>query len=207
MTPPPRQLSHLRAILIFWTLILAFVTPGCWEAALQLAPLGEQVLGAVASGATNLIGSAVVSHAAKDKSRNPDEDDIDREEKCDNLLEQPPGVIEIGSNTTGVAQYRDLRLGGSPDQPRWEPYLDKDAGPAGWRPATNISNMKFSPPLSTTDPAYLAYSAAEPQTASEEDGLNSLNSNFGIGAGTFNWKGRPYEYAVVRKLPCYPPPT
>src|SRR5712672_100967 len=116
MTRPPRQLSVMRAVLtgaflIFGTAMLAFVTPGCWEAALQLAPLGEQVLGAVFSGTTSMIGNAVVAHAAKDKSRNPDEDEIDREERCDNLLEQSPGVIELGSNTTGVAQYRDLRVG------------------------------------------------------------------------------------------------
>jgi hypothetical protein len=204
----------LRMTLFAGLTALAFGVCGCWAAALQLAPIGIQAVEAVGSGAVQLAEAATISGHQKSKNAadedHPNEDEVDREERCDELELEIPGVVEIRKNTTGAPQYRELHLGGSPDEPQWAPVLDKDTGPGGWQTAVNFMQMNFTPPLDgalpETGTSYLAYAATEPQSDVERDRLVALTVNFGSGAGTFTWNGRGYQYVVKKKLPCFPPP-
>jgi hypothetical protein len=194
---------------------LTIGTCGCWAAALQLAPLGISAVEAVGSGTVHLVEAATMSaHQGSGKNatdpNHPEEDEIDREERCDELELEVPGVIEIRRNGSGSPEYRELSVGGSPDEPQWTPLLDKDTGPGGWHPAINFLQMNFTPPLSGALPpsgsGYLAYAANEPKTEVEQNRLVALTVDFGSGPGTFTWNNRVYQYVVATKLPCFPAP-
>lgn len=206
----------MRLALFAAAAALALGTCGCWAAALQLAPLGIQAVEAVGSGVVHLAEGAAISahqHSASRAARDPnhpDEDEVDREERCDELELEVPGVVEVRKSPAGTPEYRELRLGGSPDEPQWAPILDKDTAAGGWRPALNFMRMNFTPPLDGLLPpsgsAYLAYAPTEPRTEVEQDRLVALTVDFGSGVGTFGWNGRIYQYAVASKLPCFPSP-
>lgn len=205
-----------RLVLIAGAAALAFGTCGCWAAALQLAPMGVQAVEAVGSGVVQLAEGAAISAHQRNASSNaadpnhPELDEVDREERCDELELEIPGVVEIRRNASGAPEYRELRLGGSPDEPQWAPMLDKDTGPGGWRTAVNFVQMNFSPPLTgelpQTGSGYLAYAANDPRTEVEQDRLVALTVNFGSGMGTFSWNDRVYQYVTASRLPCFPPP-
>jgi len=210
------RFSLARLVLVAGGAALALGTCGCWAAALQLAPLGVQAVEAVGSGVVELAEGAAISAHQSSASRSAvdpdhkDEDEVDREERCDELELEVPGVVEIRKNTSGTPEYRELRLGGSPDEPQWAPVLDKDTSPGGWRAAVNFMQMNFSPPLAgalpQTGSGYLAYATTEPQTDVEQDSLVALTVDFGSGMGTFSWNGRIYQYVIASKLPCFPAP-
>jgi len=217
IAPLKPKFPLMRLVLVAGAAALALGTCGCWAAALQLAPLGVQAVEAVGSGVVQLAESATLSAHQSNASRDsaepnhPQEDEVDREERCDELDLEIPGVIEIRKNASGAPEYRELRLGGSPDEPQWAPVPDKDTGPGGWRTAVNFMQMNFTPPLSgelpPTGSGYLAYAANEPQTDAEQDRLVALTVDFGSGMGTFSWNGRVYQYVVASRLPCFPPPA
>ena len=169
----------------------------------------------IGSGTLHLVegASAEANQKAADATPgyHPGEDEMDREDRCAYLPLQSPGVIELRADASGAPEYRELHLYSSSDGTRWMPVVDKDTGNDGWRPAVNFLKMSFSPPLTgaVTDSqkSYLAYAPSEPVSASENDQLSALTSNFGVPAGSFNWNGRAYHYSVTHALPCYPPPS
>jgi hypothetical protein len=202
----------MRAANIAVTAALALGVSGCWAAALQLAPVGLQVAEDIGAGAVHLVeGAAVASHQGKTDPNRQLGDEVDREDRCDELEIEVPGVIELRKNATGTAQYRELRLGGGPDESIWAPALDHDTAAGGWRPAVNFVQMNFTPPLAGALPnsgtIFLAYAPTEPTTSVERDLLVAMTVNFGTAIGSFNWKGRSYQYSLARKLPCFPPPA
>lgn len=177
-------------------------------AALELAPLGMQAASAVGNGVMNL---ATNSASSRKMDRAPGEDEVDYHERCDDLAQQPPAVIELrlAADGAGAPQWRELRVENTAGDPLWAPAIAPGAASA-WRPAENLPTMRFAPPLAPFKPgasSYLAYAPAEPQTAVEQDQLTGLTIDFGAGTGTFDWQGRLFNYALVGKLPCFPPPA
>jgi hypothetical protein len=215
MTAPPferyRRDHHRRTIvmrlaLAAGALALALGAGGCFLPALSLLPLGVQAAETVGSSVVEVAASAAASH-----TKTPPEDEIDHEERCDDLELDMPGLIELHADKSGnLPQWRELALGGSTDEPVWEPMLEKDAPAGGWHPAQNLTTMNFAPPLESSltygAENYMAYAPAEPTTSVEQDRLVALTVDFGAATGTFHWNGRVYQYSVVRKLPCFPPP-
>lgn len=186
---------------------LAIGASGCWMAALQLAPVALQAAESLASGVVNIAGAAASSHHSND----PGGDALDREERCDELQIEVPGVIEFRTaQATSSAEWRELRLSDSIDDPQWEPLTAQDSAPGGWHAAVNLARMNFAPPIEgALKPGvgnYLAYAPNNPQTSVEQDQLVAMTVDFGAGIGTFQWKGRTYQYSLVRELPCFPAP-
>jgi hypothetical protein len=177
---------------------LAYELCGC-AAATQFAPLALQATEAIGAGT----GSLISNHAAA-KSGDQGDDDFERAERCDDLRDAPPAIIEVRSAPKGAApQWREIMLDESSVEIRWA--IDGSDG-GDWRPAQNLGAMDFSPPL-TLKPAslnYLAYAPAEPQTEDETDQLNGWRAEFDANSGSFRWRDRNYVYGVVSKLPCFP---
>jgi len=182
---------------------LAAASSGCALAAIQLAPVAIQAVEAVGSGVLNM----AANHEAA-KGNNRVEDDVDKRERCDNLEEAAPNVIELRAPEAGsVVQWRELSVNNATGDPMWAPALDM-GNSSLWRPAENLLKMSFAPPIALPQKPgnsnYLAYAAAQPQTGVEQDQLTGLATDFGAQTGTFQWNSRPYEYAMVEKLPCFP---
>jgi len=195
--------------MIAGTAALAIGVGGCWAAALQLAPIGLQVAETIGSGAAHLVeGAAMASHQGKADQNGQLGDEVDREDRCDELEIEVPGVIELRKSAARSPEYREIRLGGGPDESVWAPMLDHDTAAGGWRPAVNFLQMNFAPPLAGAVPdtgtVFLAYAPTEPTTSVERDLLVSMTVNFGAAIGSFNWNGRSYQYSLVHKLPCFP---
>jgi hypothetical protein len=202
-----RRPTGMRLLIPAGAACLALGAGGCFMPALELVPLGVQAVEAVGSGAAEVAVSAARSH-----SPHPGEDEIDRQERCDDLQLEVPGLIELRADKRGDSpQWRELTLGGSTDAPQWQPMIEKDTPAGGWHSAQNLATMKFAPSLESSldygAENYMAYAPAEPATSFEQDKLVALTIDFGAAAGTFQWKGRVYQYSVVRKLPCFPPPV
>lgn len=195
----------MRIALGALAIILGIGSSGCWLAALQLAPAALEAAGTVASDAVQLASGAAIARHSKKVGDDP----ADQEERCDELEIEVPGVIEF--RTTEIAsapEWRELQLGGSMDAPHWEPLFEQDAAPGGWHRASNLAAMKFAPPIDgALKPGmenYLAYAPVNPQTSVEQDQLVAMTIDFGAGIGTFQWKGRSYQYSLVNELPCFP---
>jgi hypothetical protein len=168
--------------------------------------MGLSMAGALGSGVANAARATGGAHANGGAG---DEDEVDREERCDALQLEAPGVIEVRkTDDGGTARWRGLHLGGSTDAPQWEVDASTDKAVDGWRSATNLLTKDVGPTLQDSLKAgvanYVAYAPAEPRNSSEQDHLVALVTNFGMSAGTFRWNGRVYQYSVVRKLPCFP---
>ncbi len=147
---------------------------------------------------------------ASKSSSNSDkgEDNLDRRERCDDLEDAPPSIIELRTpDASQLPQWRELRIDDSTGEPRWGP-TDESGDASSWRPAENLLKMNFQPPLNlllnSRSSSFLIYAPAEPQTAEEANQLDGLVAEFGSGAGTFHWHTRIYQYALVTKLPCFP---
>ena len=191
-----------RTTLAILLMALGTICAGCAAAAIELAPLAIQAVEAVGAGVLN----AAANHAAA--SGDKKEDDVDKRERCDNLQDTSPNVIELRAGEEGQAlQWRELSLNDATGDPIWAPAMDMGTASA-WRPAENLLKMGFAPPLALPQQpgssSFLAYAAAQPQTASEQDQLTGLATGFGLETGTFQWNNRPYQYAMVTKLPCFP---
>jgi hypothetical protein len=133
---------------------------------------------------------------------------------CDDLgaeySSKIPSLVELRTDKAGTTRYRDLRLGGSEIDPQWVPMPNHHADATGWAQAGNFIKMDFQPPLQHAltpgSVTYVAYAPADARDETEEGQLNTLNSAFAPGSGTFHWNGRVYRYSAVQKLPCHPPP-
>ncbi len=116
-------------------------------------------------------------------------------------------VVELRKTTTGAPEYRELHLEQLPAAASWNPVVDTETGPSGWRPAVNFLSMDFKPPLTEVIPdsgsCYLAYAPiADSNTPSE---VAEFKSGPGDASGDFAWAGRTYQYRVARTLPCMSP--
>jgi hypothetical protein len=177
---------------------------GCWMAALQLAPVAIGAAGAVGDGVMNM-----ASNSSASKDLHPGEDEVDRHERCDNLAETAPTVIELRRTVEAAApQWRELQIANDTGEPRWSPASGTDGG-GTLRPTANLLAMNFAPPLALPSganiPTYLGYAPSEPVSNSEQDELSGLTANFGAPIGTFQWNGRVYQYSTAARLPCFPP--
>ena len=83
-------------------------------------------------------------------------------------------VVELRKGTTGAPEYRELHLEQLPDDATWNPVVDTETGPSGWRPAVNFLSMDFKPPLTEVIPdsgtCYLAYAPIARREYSEPGG-------------------------------------
>jgi hypothetical protein len=202
-----------RVPLAFCCVVLAIGTCGCFLPALSLAPLAIDAAEGVGSAVLAVTEGAVVeAHKGSGKSGDEDhtgESEMDREQRCDQLQMDAPGVIELHKGAAGATEYRELQLGGPLDRPQWIATVDKDTNAGGWRPAVNFLRMNFTPPLGAlpdAGSAYLAYTLVEAEPAAAEDRLAAMTLNFGKTVGTFDWNGQRYQFALAHKLPCFPPP-
>jgi hypothetical protein len=182
---------------------------GCWLALIQLAPVALQAAGDVGSGALHTAANVARVAQGKDDDA-PTQEEMDRPDVCEQLQQKPPGVIELRNSAAGAPEYRDLRLTVSTDEAQWTAEVDTDTATGGWRPAVNLLDLNFKPPLTGAlaeqELTYLAYLPADSKEPSGQDPVTELKVNFGTTIGTFNWSGRPYDYAVTGTLPCFPPP-
>jgi hypothetical protein len=196
-----------HAALVCGALALAVGVSGCWMAAIQLAPVAIQAVEAVGSGVVHLAeGGAIAAHQSQlDKNMPPPDSDV-----CDELSMEIPMLVELRTDATGVTRYRELALVGSELEPGWAAMPNQNTKDGGWKLATNFTKMNFQPPLRTELTAntisYVAYAPSNSRDATEQDELNALALGFGPGTGTFTWNQRAYRYALVHKLPCFPPP-
>ena len=188
-------------------LALAVVASGCWMAAMQLAPVAIQAAEAIGGGVANLaVGGIAAAHQShQDKNMPPPDSDV-----CDELSQEVPMLVELKTDTTGTTRYRELSLVGSDLDPEWAAMPNQDTKDGGWKLASNFTKMHFQPSLQTeltaNSIAYVAYAAADAHDVTEQDQLNALEIGFGPAMGTFTWNERAFRYAVVHKLPCFPPP-
>jgi hypothetical protein len=202
-------LTRLPQRVTLWVAATAsvFGCAGCFAPALALAPMALQAGEAIGVGAIEAAGSAVEPKSDSDDMA----DSSETEERCEVLELEVPGTIEFRVADNTASAWRELRLGGSTDAPQWQALASNDSDTAGWRPLANLLTMKFAPPLQQTlrtgKPNYLAYAPAEPRTSIERDQLVALNTDFGGRSGTFQWKGRAYQYTLVNRLPCFPGPV
>ena len=116
-------------------------------------------------------------------------------------------VVELRKTATGAPEYRELHLEQLTDDATWNPVVDSETGPSGWRPAVNFLNMDFKPPLTEVIPdsgtCYLAY--APIGDANTPGQVAEFKSGPGDASGDFAWAGRTYQYRVARTLPCTSP--
>jgi hypothetical protein len=186
---------------------LAIVASGCWMAAMQLAPVAIQAAEAIGGGVANLaVGGVAAAHQShQDKNMPPPDSEV-----CDELSQEVPMLVELKTDTTGTTRYRELSLVGSDMDPEWAAMPNQDTQGGGWKLASNFTKMHFQPSLqgelTANSIAYVAYAAADAHDVTEQDQLNALEIGFGPAMGTFTWNERAFRYAVVHKLPCFPPP-
>jgi hypothetical protein len=176
-------------------------------AAMQLAPVAIQAAEAIGGGVANLaVGGIAAAHQShQDKNMPPPDSDV-----CDELSQEVPMLVELKTDTTGTTRYRELSLVGSDLDPEWAAMPNQDTKDGGWKLASNFTKMHFQPSLQSeltaNSIAYVAYAAADAHDVTEQDQLNALEIGFGPAMGTFTWNERAFRYAVVHKLPCFPPP-
>jgi hypothetical protein len=203
-----QHITLKRAALTCGALALAVVASGCWMAAMQLAPVAIQAAEAIGGGVANLaVGGIAAAHQShQDKNMPPPDSDV-----CDELSQEIPMLVELKTDKTGVTRYRELSLVGTDIEPEWAAMPNQDMRDGGWKLASNFTKMNFQPPLQSELTAdsitYVAYAATDAHDVTEQDQLNALAIGFSsAGTGTFTWNERSFRYAVVHKLPCFPPP-
>ena len=201
--------SHLPFRVMLWPALFLVVLggAGCFAPALGLAPLVLQASEMAGVGGIGVAGYAAEGNSRRDSTM----DAAEGEERCDELELEVPGTIEFQVAENSPTAWRELQLGGSSDAPQWQAVAGEQSDAAGWRPLANLHTMRFAPPLQQGlrggKPNYLAYAPADPRTSIERDQLVALTSDFGAGLGTFQWKGRAYQYTLVNQLPCFPGPV
>lgn len=190
---------------------LAMALSGCWLSALQMAPLATHAIGDVGSGAlTTAAGTAAARHG-DDSAKYVAELDSP-EETCREFVQiESPLVMEFKTDEAGATRYRELTLVGSAQSLRWAAGAKRRTDAAGWRQATDLDQWGFDPPLkkalSPGATCYIAYAPTEVRGPADSNRQIALVREFGPTLGSFRYKGRVYEYAVVRQLPCFPAPN
>jgi len=128
--------------------------------------------------------------------------------RCEQLRAGLPYVTEVRHDPNGALEIRQYSVRGSSDKPQWTVIPATDSAPDGWK-ALEMSQADFSPPLETSLTTekgfhYLIFAPAQADNTYENEQLVSFIGFFGPADGTFEWGGRTYNYAVAKKLPCFP---
>ncbi len=191
--------------------------PACARA-LPLAFLcaGLSALAGCALGLTTVapaalsLGEYAGIQVAKGPDRNTAGPEDEQGERCDTLVQTPPGVEEVRKNADGDIEARQWRLINSDDGMKWAIVQQKMAPADGWQPKPGIAKLQFSPELKSQlkrggDPKYLAYAPEDTETIADSDQETTVTEVFGPPIGKFQWHGRTYGYVLVKKLPCFKP--
>ncbi len=180
-------------------------------AALQLAPIAVQAVATVGYGILRLAAQATMS-SSRSGDRNQTADTKEQmHQACASLEMQAPLIIEFRTDPSGAApRYRELTLAGELGSPQWRVVLDPEADAHGWRPAIHFAQMDFQPPINSWlkpgTSSYIAYTPETEDDLEDREEYNDLVTDFGPRFGTFHWRGNVYDYGVIPKLPCFPPP-
>lgn len=191
---PDANPALMRAVLILGAPAIAIAMAGCWYAALSLAPAGLHIAEGVTVGAASEV-------APKKNST----------EMCKELAGAAPWITELRTTAQGKLETRNLDLTADAGALRWEVAPRDHPATGGWHQEANLAEAHFNPPviglLAPGARGYLAYAPAQAQSPSDRDRLVNLILNFGPTIGTFRWKERTYDYALVEKLPCFASPS
>lgn len=181
----------------------AMMLSGCLAAA--FAPEGLQALTTLGVSAGNSIGGKGSDSDADKGEEEPQSGD------CEQLLLAVPYIAEIRTESDQTAKLRQWTIGMVKGEQRWTVVHDPGTDSMGWRTEAALSQLNFNPPLQTALAAsksrYMIAAPADPASPLEANQLLSLTIVFGPRAGTYDWNGRRYEYAVANKLPCVPGPS
>ena len=192
--------TRRRAGLILTAIAPAVFAAGCLPMlpmlALDLAPMGLHTIEAATVSAGNSITGG-----------EPGDDEEEDNAKCDQLAGAIPYVTEVKQDADGAIEIRQWGISSESGKTKWTVVVDKNTSPDGWRYEAGFAEMNFSPPLGTELAAeharYFIFAAAQASDATENERLISFISTFGPADGTFQWRGRVYNYAVAKKLPCF----
>lgn len=173
--------------------------PGCLAGITSLAPA-----------ALSVGEYAGIKVASKSGDRNTAGPHDEQGERCETLVQTPPGVEEVRKNKEDTIESRQWRLIDSGGAMKWAIVGAKMAPPDGWQPKPGIAKLKFSPALSDQleaggDPKFLAYAPDDTRTIADSDQETTLTEVFGPTVGSFQWRGRSYGYVLVKTLPCFKP--
>ncbi|HUY28405.1 MAG TPA: hypothetical protein VMV27_13405 [Candidatus Binataceae bacterium] len=180
-------------------LALAFSLPTLSGCALGLSTIAPAAMS---------FGEYAGIEAAKGPDRNTAGPEDEQSERCDTLVQTPPGVEEVRKNADDEIESRQWRLIDSGDGMKWAIVQPKMAPPGGWQPKPGIAKLQFSPELASQlkrggDPRYLAYAPEDTETIADSDQETTVTEVFGPATGKFLWHGRTYGYVLVKKLPCF----
>jgi hypothetical protein len=131
------------------------------------------------------------------------------EGRCEQLARSTPGLEEIRMNNDGSIESRQWTLiAHDSATPRWAVVRAKDQTPGGWARRPGIGKLNFNPPLQPLLPTgrsrFLAYAPVDVKNYDDLQTMATLNEVFGTPQGKFQWRGKSYDYALTKKLPCYP---
>lgn len=151
----------------------------------------------------------IVAARAQSIPRGEQNDQEDQSERCVQLFNAPPEIEELRRKSDGGLESREIRLDASGPGPRWVGYRPK-GNAAPWRSQSTIARLHFSPPfydaIPDHQPRFLVYAKSVAETAQDSEQMMSAAQEFGNHVGTFEWRDKVYNYAVVDKLPCFPGP-
>jgi hypothetical protein len=179
----------------FLVIACGAVFGGCMAAA--FAPLGLQAAAALGISA----GDAITG---KDYGMEEDPNGAG----CEQLLHAVPYIAEVRTEPDGSASFRQWEAGLVKGEQRWTLMRTAASDGDAWQKEAGIGWLNFTPGLQTavqsTKSRYLISAPADPANQFEADQLLSLTLVFGPREGIYDWRGKRYEYAVAKKLPCLP---
>ena len=168
----PDSLRRAGAVLLALTLPLALA--GCWELAADLAP-------PVARG---MVSAGVGVMALGDKKI------------------PAAGVIELRNAPSGDPQYRELIPEEGFTTVEWDPVVDEQTSPDGWRPAVNLREMNFAPPLKIPANGTMLLAYLQSTDAPDIEQTRTMFEHyFGAPSGTFTSDNKPFQYSLPKALP------
>lgn len=186
---------------------MMLILGGCFMAAMELAPVALEAAETVGYGILGLAAKATMSSSS---SSDQSDSKNAKHEACNSLEMQAPLIIEFRTDPSRALHYRELTLEGELGSPQWKVVTDPEADAHGWRPATHFAEMEFQPPINSWlkpgTSSYIAYAPEAEDDPDDQDELNDLVADYGPRFGTFRWRGNVYDYGVMPKLPCFPPP-
>jgi hypothetical protein len=205
-----RPPNRLGIELLCGALAMTLTLQGCWMVALQLAPYAIQAVETVGYGVLRMAAQATMSSSGSDRGKTPDSKE-QIHQACASLEMEAPLIIEFHTDASGTAiRYRELTLKGELGSPQWRAVPDQEADAQGWRPASHFAQMEFNPSINSWlkpgTSSYIAYVPEVTDDLEDREEYSDLVTDFGPRFGTFHWQGNVYDYGVLPKLPCFPPP-